>query len=459
MVYSYSGLNTFAQCPRKWYETYVNKHKSPPKDYFAIGRISHRVAELATLYCYDQTFKNKAHVFLEKDDDFKQMFSSYENENDFFEDLLEQKNKMLKDTRFENFGILLWTIDTTVETSEYELVTMPERDEYERMFTQAVAEERVTAPEIIEEAHGIVSRFYNYADFSVLPHETILAEQKLAFTRDWEKTGFFSDNAYFRGVIDHTLYNSDKHVTITDYKTSRTMLNKYQLAEDPQLKSYVNMIVRRLGRENVESVTIRLVYMRFLETIEWTFDDIDSVLESATGWINGLVEQIEERGDDINNFETTRNQYCGTCHVRELGLCPLFKKVEDSSATEGVTDWSVSNEVECAQAFKRAERLKEESNNLMKECKNFIETTDGVVHVDGGILDKVYNTTRKFDPVKVASVALKKEVKLADILKYFSITEANFKKMSAKLVEFTDEEIDEVSKESKRSKFDVFTRE
>ncbi len=460
IAYSYSSLSMYTQCPHKWKVNYIDKIKSPSKSYFTVGTICHRVAELSANYCWENTFKNKAGAFLKYDEDFQQMRERYESDDDMFEDILDRKNKALQGTRFKDMGVLLWCIDEAVKTEEYEIVSMPDWDKYNEYFAKAVVEEKCDDPEVISEARNIISRFYNYADFSTLPHETLLSEQRMGFTKDWALTKFLADDTFYRGIVDNIIYTSDKHLVITDYKTSRKMLSKWEVKEDNQLRSYVNMVVTKIGRDNVESVTIRIIYMRFSETVEYTFmgEEVDRAISENRLWVEGLANIIEADKD----YKPVRNQFCSNCHVRELDKCPLFEKVFDSSDIKGATALGIPNEKTCQEAWKRVEVLKDEYDDLTKKVKSFIEDTDAVVVIDEkAILDKHYLEKRTYLPLEVASVALEKGANLADILPFFSISETNYRKMQSKLGFniSTEEEVEKaLYKTSKRSKFGAFTK-
>jgi hypothetical protein len=339
------------------------------------------------------------------------------------------------------------------------MVSMPTIDEYNKFFDLAVAEERVTDPAIIEEARYISNNFYYWYDFTLFPKEIMLAEKKLAFTKDWDKVGFFSSDAYYRGVIDNTIYSGDKNLVITDYKTSRAMLKESQIKHDPQLKSYVKMMVHTLGRDNVESVTIRIVYMRYKNIISHTFEgaEIDNACDSIQTWIDELVSQIESKGDNLDNYECVRNQYCSRCHLREDGVCPLFKHVK----IEGETFTELLNEDTCKTMWKESESLKDKYKAYQKSCKEFIETTDALdVIDDSAVLDKHLVESRKYSPEEVVKKSLEKGYQLIDILPFMSISETNAKKLFKKAgITITDELIDSTSSIITRTKFEALTRE
>ena len=424
-AFSFSRLSLYATCPYKWFKVYMDKHSEPQRTYFAVGTVCHEVAELSAKYCTKQTWINKAVAYYYTDSSFKSLNTKDISAAEFCENIFRNR-KQLSGTEFKNFGNLSWCIDSEIPSDEYEIVSMPPRDIYNGFFDASVANEKVVNPEIIEEARILTNMFYRWYDFSMLPNTMMLAEKKLAFDKDWKKVGFFSDEAYFRGVIDNTVYGGDKNVVITDYKTSRSMISQDQLSEDLQLKSYVKMIVKSLGRANVDSVTVRIVYMRFKTIIEHTFKDIDKVVDSITTWMDTLIQQIYDKGDDISNYPQTRNEYCHMCHIREDGNCPIFTMVK---SPEGRTSDTL-NEESCAAMWKESEILKDKYQSYQKLCKSFINTTDGVVMIDEkAVLDKHITKKKKFDPVAVVELALENKLRMIDILPYLSISEKSVNKM------------------------------
>ena len=454
-TYSFSRLNSFAQCPHKWYQTYVEGFKEPSRSYFTLGTICHRVAELSSQSCNMNTFLNKAEVFYEKSEELQSLNKGNIEVRKFLMEIYDNKS-IIAQSKFKTFGRLTMAIDKIVDTDEYELVSMPSREKYDQFFMFAVTEERCSDPEIIEEARGIMNRFYDWYDYTILPNEILLAEKKLAYTKDWKPTGFLSKNAYFRGVIDSTLYSPvTKGIVISDYKTSRSMLTRWQVSEDPQLRSYVKMMVHKLGINNIETVTIRIVYMRFREIIEYTFDNIQEIVDESTAWINGMINEIEKRGDNPDKFEPTRNEHCNRCFLREDNMCPLFVREK----YQEVMSLEVSDEETCSKAWKESEILKDRYESYQKQCKEFITNTDGVVIIDDeAILDKHFSIVKKFIPIEVVTLALQNGARLTDILSFMSIPEKSVNKMFAKLgIRPTDEEYGNLYKEGKRSTFKALT--
>jgi hypothetical protein len=401
------------------------------------------------------TFLNKAEAFYRKSKELRDLNKGNIEVREFLTRIYDNKS-MLSKSEFKSFGRLINLIDSSVSTDEYELVSMPELKEYNKFFNLAVHEERCADPEIIEEARGIMNRFYDWYDYTVLPNEVLLAEKKLAYTKEWEPTGFFDDNAYFRGVIDSTLYSSEtRGIIISDYKTSRTMLNKWQVAEDPQLRSYVKMMVHKLGIQNIDSVTIRIVYMRFREIVEYTFSNIQEVVDESTEWIEGMISQIESIGDNPEGFLPSRNEHCNRCFLREDNMCPLFERKEYEEAMS----LEVSDEKTCRNAWKESEILKDRYESYQKQCKSFLNKTDGVVLIDEkAVLGKHISETKSFIPLEVVSLALQSKAKLTDILPFLSITEKNVEKMFKKLgIKCSEEEYSGLYKVGKRSTFKALT--
>lgn len=407
--------------------TYVLKMSEPQRDYFQIGHVCHKVAELSAEWCKDECFRSKVRSYYYSDygTDLRKLKPEDIPVDEFVHSIVKVKD-FLKDTMYRNTTVLNKFIDKHLDIGDYELVSVPDKKEYDRFFEMSISEYGVTSVKTIEETRRIMNRFYNWADFSVLPGEIMVAERKIAFNKDWGLTSFFSKDAYWRGIIDNMLYQVyDKHITITDYKSSRKMLNKEDLKSDLQLRSYVRMIILLLGRENVKKVTIRLVYMRFSECISHTFDNIDEIVDNTGTWIEETINRIYEFGDDKSKYQPKRNFNCSTCHIKEDGLCPLFKIKELS---EGTT-LSVSNEESCEEAYRRVEALENEAKALKGACKEFIENTDAIVSIDGAVLDKHKDPKRKYKTHNVVELALRQGVKLPEILDYLSISKTSFEKL------------------------------
>jgi hypothetical protein len=453
-VYSYSRLSAYASCPYKWFKSYVEKYSEPKRTYFEVGTSCHRVAELAAEYCVRQTFINKANTYYRKSKELKAANADCLDIDEFLGYVYDNK-KCLKEMSYRNFGNLVYTIDSKISTDEYDIVSMPEPKVYWSFFDQAIAEEKMINPETIEEARHIMRGFYYWYDFSLFPNEVMLAEKKLCFDRSWNKVGFFDENAYYRGVIDNTIYSGDKHIIITDYKTSRAMLTESQVAEDPQLKSYVKMMIHTLGRDNIDSVTVRIVYMRYKVIVSHTFEYIDDVVSSSEVWIDTLAKEIESNGDNIENYKPTRNEHCNRCHIREDGICPIFVKSEKAFITDSMT------EATCKLAWKESEVLKDKYQMYQKVCKEFINDTDAVVMIDEkAMLDKHITKVRKFVPEEVVKLGLAKGLNLMTMLPYFGISDTEFKKMLKKNnITINEEEKSKLFNLKNKSTFAALTRE
>jgi len=449
-AYSYSRLSSFSQCPYKWHKQYVDKYKEPNRTYFTVGTICHRVAELSSLYCYRNTCINKTEsLIIKKGIKIPDGLTA----KDFSSDMFNDKSKA-KDIGYSNYSNLL--LDADRSYCDYETVSMPGRELYNQFFSTAVGESKCSDVEIIEESRFIMNRFFDWADFSILPGEVMMSEQKLGFTKDWEHTGFLSDNVFYRGVIDNVIVTSEGDMIITDYKSSRKMLTKWQVKEDYQLKSYATMMAERIGADKINSVTIRIIYLRYLEIVEYTFNEIHDIMEDTKTWISTMVNKIEALGDNPEKYQPVRNEYCGMCYLKEDNVCPLFERVE---LKEGMSH-AVSDESDCQSMWKKSEVLKGEYQSLQKQCKTFIESTDAVVTIDeNAVLDKFRVEAKKFVPEKVVSLALLNKVKLADILQYFGISEANVKKLIKKTgIKPTKEEYEDLYELTYRNKFDAIVR-
>lgn len=70
----------------------------------------------------------------------------------------------------------------------------------------------------------------SWMKYLALPGSSLLIEQKLAITQDFQKTSWFADNAWFRAVCDATRLDPTKTVALSrDWKTGKLLHDSRQL--------------------------------------------------------------------------------------------------------------------------------------------------------------------------------------------------------------------------------------
>lgn len=474
MAYSYSRLSKFDQCPHLWEQEYIQKNKPPNYDFFQTGNACHSVAEWAGEWCSKHLFANKFIAYTNKigmalSEDTKSSLA-----------LVFQMQKALVTVKkwalylYENPAVIkdyfpdvkgragmVWEMDSKLEIGDYENVSMPDWDTYKYFIDTAINQEKVTEPDIVNEVNKIMARFYELDDFSLLPGDVTVTEKKLAFDKDWGLvSNFFAKNIFFRGILDVIDFFGD-YVVITDYKSSRKMLNQKQLKEDRQTKIYVLLIYKLLPKGSYSKIKVQIKYLRFAKTVsyELTYDEVVQVAENSLKWINDKIQEIEGEllKTDGTAFSPKRNEYCGTCHIGEA--CPLFDKSKINDI-EDPQKFKVSDVEDCSLAWKHVEIRKKEISRLQSQCKAFVKSCSNPIKIDdNAFLDFYTKESRKYKADEVIKLLMKKEVDIKFIAKFLSVSQSSLDALcDIKNIKLTDEEMDSISDKKIETKFEAFTK-
>jgi len=475
--YSFSRINLFHQCPFKWYMQYIMKIKQPDVDYLVAGKICHKAAEWCGEWVYRETFSLKLAVYANikgldvKSGLYKKVCPIIAKENDIPE----------RDVVFRDFGYylykhqgeihkyfsgikglagLIYEIDKTVDRNSYEKPSMPDRVSFDRIVKNAITFNKCTDANIVIDIGYIMDRFYEKKDFSLIPGDIMLTEKKLAFDRDWNLlSDFYSNKAFMRGIIDVLSYLTNI-VIITDYKSSRKMMTVAQLKEDMQMKIYVLLTHHLLPENSYNKIIVRIEYVRFGKCVEYEITDVKSVADSAQQWIDDSMKMIEKEILKTDGaFEPKRNEYCHTCYLAEDGKCPLFNK-QFMNNIDDPTQFLIKDVEDCETAWKRIEANKAENSRFTKLCKTFVNECTSEIKIDKhAYLDYYTEQNREFFSLATMKKLLEKGVKIETIIKKFNITEIKFNELvEDNNIEFSNDELNNISKVKTKTKFDAFTR-
>ena len=470
--YSYSRISLYHQCPYKWFMRYVRGLKEPDYEYFKIGKVCHKVAELSGQWCFRQSFINKFSTYYERKEFFIVTKELSEEVASFYKCnvqevsiqhvagyLYDYSEKMKE---YTGKGLAAWSyeIDQEVKPDEYERPSMPDRESYDKMIQDSLNQYKCNDGSVASEVNYIMNRFYGRQNFSLLSGEVTVTERYLAFDKDWKLLkDFYSYSAFFRGIIDVIHFYQD-YVIILDYKTSRTMMTQNELKQDMQLKCYVLLLMNYLPPESVKRLVIKVNYIRFGVTIEHEIVDPKSVAKEAEMWISQAMQDIEKEmlKTDGTSFPPNRNEYCHSCYLAEDGKCPLFDK-KLINQIDDVENFIIKDPDDCATAWKRIEANKFENQRLSKICKAFIEDFDGVVRIDGSArLDFYTEIAREFDSAKTLTWLLENGVDINYAIKFFTISPSSLESiMEKKDLEMKIDKLNELSKEKRKTKFDAMT--
>jgi hypothetical protein len=136
-------------------------------------------------------------------------------------------------------------------------------------------------------------------------------ELRLAFNRQWQPTGYFDPDVYFRMVIDFC-YQQDYLAVIQDWKTNWVIPET--VSKNLQLRIYGWGAMSLYPQ--VEEILLRLHFLRYGLNKEIMLYPQDLI---------GVPEMIEAKINQIESdkkFEPTPGSFCGMCGV--TAHCPVM---------------------------------------------------------------------------------------------------------------------------------------
>lgn len=467
-AYSFSRINLYHQCPFKWKKRYIDKIYEPKTDPLITGTVCHKIAERTSVWCYRETFATKFFVsqipvkptIIGTVEEYFDCTNPTNKQISYF--LFENPKSIETYTGHKGLSYFIQAMDALIGNKEYEKVSMPDLDTYNKIINETLRNEKVIDPDIIRDVEIIMLRFYKSKDFSNQFGQIALVEKQLAFDKDWNYVvDWKSELVFFRGIIDIIEYYPE-YVLITDYKTSRTMLTPEQMKRDMQLKIYLLLLYKFLPPNSIKRVIVSIEYLRFGKTVEYEVENIEQMAKEACQWINDSIVDIENEllKDADKAFRPKRNEYCYCCYLGDNNICPFFNKKHINNI-DNIESFEVKTKEDCVTAWKRVETNKRENTNLTNKCKTFLKNSDECIMIDEKAkLDNYVKQTREYDAEKVLPLLLKKGIKIKDAIQYFSISESNVEKLLNKnKIETSETEINQVSHLKTQNKFEACTEE
>jgi hypothetical protein len=349
--------------------------------------------------------------------------------------------------------------DMSSKVSEYDVVDRPDEATYLEIIQRSMAAEHCTDPECIVDVNYLASFFYKQKDFSMRAGEVALVEKQFVFDKAWKPLkDWFSDDAYIRGTIDILEYNKQDHVTLTDYKSGRKMLNEDQLRADNQMKTYVLFIHKFLP--SVTTITVRHHYIRFGKIIQYDIGNIDQLAKEAEAWITESISEIEREILKKDGFPTRRNQHCSSCFLAESNRCPLFN-VKNINDIDDPASFVIKTVDDLRKAWKKIEVNDMENKNLTTKCKQFISECHSKISIDKeAILDFWTEEATVYDPLATTKLFVKKNIPLDVILPYMSMSETAVEKILKKTkIEVSADELKLITEKKVKTKFTALTKD
>jgi hypothetical protein len=154
------------------------------------------------------------------------------------------------------------------------------------------------------------------------PIKRIFQEIRIGVDKDWQPTGFFSEDVYFRGVIDLALQMENKDALYIDHKTGAPAIMGVRNFQD-QLNTY-----KVLFHHGIEKTTGGQAGIHFIRDGETALDDYAPAAEIETSLRNRVEFSIEAAIDSVKEigfFKHKRGQYCNYCDFNENCKAGEFK--------------------------------------------------------------------------------------------------------------------------------------
>jgi hypothetical protein len=271
-----------------------------------------------------------------------------------------------------------------------------------------------TPKEALTDVMEMWNRFY---ETFALPEglESPGVENRLAFDASWQPCEFFSEEAYFRMVIDFH-FRQDSLGVIVDWKTNREV--PQTVAKDLQLRTY-GWGLKQALYPDIQEVLLRLHFLRYGKEREVLLTHLD--LAAVPDELKARIEVIEAD----HTFTPTPGSFCGWCGV--TAHCPVM--------AQALTPVEVMAPVTLVQAEKAASLLLT-LQNLEKELSARLK---GWVRHHGPVTvgDLVYGPSRvvsyDLDPKQVTAVLLEAGLAKDEVWPLLSITKTNLEKGLRKL--------------------------
>ena len=147
------------------------------------------------------------------------------------------------------------------------------------------------------------------------PIATIEPELKLAITRDYQPTGFFDPNAYFRGVIDLPILLTNGDAVVIDHKRGGSPAYGLKYHQ-PQLSTY--HILYHFGRQNVRGIQSGIHFMEAGAVVMGAYTTGKNVEDLLPTWLDNKIETAVKTVIEAEAFFPIKGTACTYCNFKPL---------------------------------------------------------------------------------------------------------------------------------------------
>lgn len=268
--------------------------------------------------------------------------------------------------------------------------------------------------EAMADAVEMWNRFY---ETFALPEglESPGVENRLAFDASWQPCEFFSEEAYFRMVIDFH-FRQESLGVIVDWKTNREV--PQTVAKDLQLRTYGWGLKRALYPE-IQDVLLRLHFLRYGKEREVMLGSHD---------LAEVPDELESRISTIEadkNYDPTPGSFCGLCGVTPH--CPVM-----SQALAPIEVLAPATREQAEKAASLLLTLQKMEKELAARLKEWVKE-NGAIQVGDMAFGPAPVVSYDFDAQQIVRTLLDAGLDREEIWPLLSITKTNLEKGLRKL--------------------------
>lgn len=155
-----------------------------------------------------------------------------------------------------------------------------------------------------------------------------LQEIRIGCTKDWEPTGFFADDVYFRGVIDLVIQLQNDDIIIIDHKFGPPALMGLRNFQD-QLNVYP--VLFHKGIQKVNGAQTGIHFIRDGETTLGHYSSVEDIEDSLQPRLDFFVEGTIDGVLELGYFKHFAGNTCKYCDYKAECKAGKFKQLEKDS--------------------------------------------------------------------------------------------------------------------------------
>lgn len=147
------------------------------------------------------------------------------------------------------------------------------------------------------------------------PIDYIEPELKIAITRDYKPTGFFSEDAYFRGVIDLPIQLLNDDAIVIDHKRGGSPAYglKYHQA---QLSTY--HVLYHFGHRRVRGIQSGIHFMEAGSVVMGKYTKGTDIENLMPAWLDAKIETAVKNVTEAEAFYPVKGTACTYCNFKPM---------------------------------------------------------------------------------------------------------------------------------------------